>query len=86
MTKALALEWARYNIRVNALCPGYVRTALNEALLKQEKVCKRIVGRIPLGRLGEINDLVGASVFLASQASDYMTGQVITVDGGWTAE
>ncbi|NLC38885.1 MAG: glucose 1-dehydrogenase [Clostridia bacterium] len=86
MTKALALEWARYNIRVNALCPGYVRTTLNEAQLKQEKVCKRIVSRIPLGRLGEINDLVGASVFLASQASDYMTGQVITVDGGWTAE
>jgi len=86
MTKALALEWARYNIQVNAICPGYIVTPMNSAELRQEKVFSHIVSKIPMKRLGEVSDLSGAAVLLASGASDYMTGQVITIDGGWTAQ
>jgi len=86
MTKALALEWARYNIQVNAICPGYIVTPMNSAELRQEKVFSHIVSKIPMKRLGEVSDLSGAAVLLTSGASDYMTGQVITIDGGWTAQ
>lgn len=86
MTKALALEWAKHNIQVNALCPGYVITPMNEADLNNEKIHNHIIKKIPMRRLGEIGDMVGAAVFMASNASDYMTGQTLVVDGGWTAE
>lgn len=86
MTRALALEWAKHNIQVNALCPGYVMTPMNEAVLKNEKIYNSIVRKIAMRRLGEIEDMVGAVVFLASEASNYMTGQTLVVDGGWTAE
>jgi len=86
MTKALALEWARYNIQVNALCPGYVKTPMNQEDLAQEKIYNHIIKKIPMRRLGEISDLIGATVFLASNFSDYMTGQTLVIDGGWTAE
>ncbi|MBZ4653412.1 MAG: hypothetical protein JG781_751 [Peptococcaceae bacterium] len=86
LTKALALEWARYNIQVNALCPGYVMTAINEKELSQEKIHNYIVGKIPMRRIGEVPDMMGAVVFLASEASNYMTGQTLVIDGGWTAE
>lgn len=86
MTKALALEWAKHNIQVNALCPGYVITPMNEADLNNEKIHNHIIKKIPMRRLGEISDMVGAAVFMASNASDYMTGQTLVLDGGWTAE
>ncbi|MFZ5753642.1 MAG: SDR family NAD(P)-dependent oxidoreductase [Bacillota bacterium] len=86
LTKALALEWARYNIQVNALCPGYVKTSMNEKELSQEKIYNHIIGKIPVRRIGEVGDMTGAAVFLASEASDYMTGQTLVIDGGWTAE
>ena len=86
MTKALSLEWAKYNIQVNALCPGYVLTPMNETDLKEEKVVSSIIRKIPMRRLGSVDDMVGAVVFMASEASNYMSGQSLVVDGGWTAE
>lgn len=86
MTKALALEWARYNIQVNALCPGYVITPMNEADLRNEKIYNHVTQKIAQRRLGEIGDMVGAVVFMSSEAANYMTGQSIVIDGGWTAE
>jgi len=86
MTKALALEWAKHNIQVNAICPGYVITPMNEADLKNEKIYNHIIKKIPMRRLGEISDMVGAAVFMSSNAADYMTGQALVLDGGWTAE
>lgn len=86
LTRALALEWARYNIQVNALCPGYVITPINEEVLKDERVYNHIVKKTAVGRLGKIEDMAGAVVFMASDAADYMTGQTIIVDGGWTAQ
>ena len=87
MTRALALEWAKHNIQVNALCPGYVKTTMNEAdIVANERIYKHIVGKTPMRRLGEVGELVGPLVFLASDASSYMTGQTLVIDGGWTAE
>ncbi len=86
MTKALALEWARHNIQVNTICPGYVITPMNAAEMQQENIYNHIIGKIPMKRLGEVADLAGAAIFLASEASNYMTGQAVVVDGGWTAQ
>jgi len=86
MTKALALEWAKYNIQVNALCPGYVVTSMNQEAFSDEKVFKHVTRKIPMRRLGEVDEMVGAILYMASNASSYMTGQSIVVDGGWTAE
>jgi gluconate 5-dehydrogenase len=87
MTRALAVEWAKYNIQVNALCPGYVMTAMNEkTLATNQQVYDHIIGQTPMRRLGEVEELVGAAVLLASEASSYMTGQTLVIDGGWTAE
>lgn len=83
LTKALANDWAKYHINVNAITPGYFITELNEALIKDRIRYKEITNRIPLGRWGNPEDLGGAAVFLASKASDYITGQTIFVDGGW---
>lgn len=85
MTRALALEWAKHNIQVNALCPGYVLTDINAAELQKEKNFNYITGKTPAGRLGTVDDVSGAAVFLASRSADFMTGQTLTVDGGWTA-
>jgi NAD(P)-dependent dehydrogenase (short-subunit alcohol dehydrogenase family) len=81
MTKALSLEWARHNIRVNALAPGYIRTALNEEFFSTEAGAA-LVKRIPQRRLGTPQDLDGPLLLLAADASRYMTGTVLTVDGG----
>ncbi|HEX6972525.1 MAG TPA: glucose 1-dehydrogenase [Limnochordia bacterium] len=82
MTKALAFEWARYGIRVNAIGPGTFHTNLTDAVYRDPKKAQEIVARVPLGRAGVPEDLAGAVVFLASPASDYVTGQVLYVDGG----
>jgi NAD(P)-dependent dehydrogenase (short-subunit alcohol dehydrogenase family) len=81
MTKALALEWARHGIRVNALAPGYIETDLNDAFFASE-AGKALIRRIPQRRLGEARELDGALLLLASDAGSYMTGSVIAVDGG----
>ena len=87
MTRALAIEWAKYNIQVNALCPGYVMTAMNErAMRENERIRAHIVDRTPMRRLATVDELTGAVEFLASDASSYMTGQTLVIDGGWTAQ
>ena len=86
ITKGLALEWAKYNINVNALVPGYIRTPINASELENEKVYNSIIRKIPVKRLGEVEDMIGAVVFLASDASRYMTGADLVVDGGWMCE
>ena len=81
MTKALALEWARHGIRVNALAPGYFETELNDDFF-QEAAGQALIKRIPQRRLGELRELEGPLLLLASQAGSYMTGSVIVADGG----
>jgi 2-deoxy-D-gluconate 3-dehydrogenase len=83
LTKALANEWAPKGIQVNAIAPGYFATTNTEALQADETRSRQILERIPAGRWGQPEDLTGAAVFLASSASDYVTGTVLTVDGGW---
>ncbi|NQS89943.1 SDR family oxidoreductase [Patescibacteria group bacterium] len=83
LTKALANDWAKYHINVNAIAPGYFITEINKALLEDRIRYREITDRIPLGRWGNPEDLGGVAVFLASEASDYITGQTIFVDGGW---
>ncbi|GAG71975.1 unnamed protein product, partial [marine sediment metagenome] len=83
LTKALANDWAKYNIKVNAIGPGYFITDQTEPLRKDKNRYKELSDRIPLGRWGNPEDLGGVAVFLASEASDYITGQTIWVDGGW---
>jgi NAD(P)-dependent dehydrogenase (short-subunit alcohol dehydrogenase family) len=85
MTKSLALAWARHSINVNVIAPGYIKTELNKETINTEKVFNHLIKNTPLRRLGEVKDIVGAAVFLASAASDYMTGQSIVIDGGWVA-
>lgn len=86
MTKAMALEWAPHGIRVNTLCPTFIRTPLAEQTLKNPERLAWILLKIKLGRVGEIEDLMGPVVFLASDASAMVTGTHLIVDGGWTAE
>jgi 2-deoxy-D-gluconate 3-dehydrogenase len=83
LTKALANEWAAKGINVNAIAPGYMRTDNTLALQRDETRNRQILERIPAGRWGEPADLAGAAVFLASAASDYLHGHILTVDGGW---
>ena len=81
LTKALALEWARYHIRVNAICPGYIETPINKAFFKSE-AGQALISRIPQRRLGQLSDLDAPLLLLASDASSYMTGSILVVDGG----
>lgn len=81
LTKALALEWARYHIRFNAICPGYIETPFNKAFFKSE-AGQALIRRIPQRRLGQISDLDAPLLLLASDASSYMTGSILVVDGG----
>lgn len=83
LTKALANEWAPNGIQVNAIAPGYFSTTNTEALQADESRNGQIIERIPAGRWGQPQDLAGAALFLASPASDYVTGTILTVDGGW---
>jgi 2-dehydro-3-deoxy-D-gluconate 5-dehydrogenase len=83
LTKALANEWSARNVQVNAIAPGYIRTQNTEALQQDETRNRQILERIPAGRWGNPDDLAAAAVFLSSAASDYITGEVLVVDGGW---
>ena len=85
LTKALANEWAGRGVQVNAIAPGYFVTDVTEELRTDPLRSREILARIPAGRWGESRDLQGAVVFLASAASDYVTGHVLVVDGGWMA-
>lgn len=85
LTKTLAVELAPYNINVNAIAPGYFRTSMTEDAFADDDRKKWILSRIPLKRAGTPEDLYGTVIFLASTASDYLTGQIVFVDGGWTA-
>lgn len=82
LTQAMAKEWGQYNIRVNAIAPGIIKTRLSEALWKDPEVNTRAVSRVPLLRLGEPEELAGIVVFLASKAGSYVTGETIVIDGG----
>jgi 2-deoxy-D-gluconate 3-dehydrogenase len=83
LTKALANEWAKYGINVNAIAPGYMRTTNTAALQADEVRNRQILERIPAGRWGEPEDVAGAAVFLSSPASDYVNGHLLVIDGGW---
>jgi 2-deoxy-D-gluconate 3-dehydrogenase len=83
LTKALANEWAGRGVNVNAIAPGYIRTDNTKALQEDAARSRQIQDRIPAGRWGEPEDLGGAVVFLASNASDYVHGHLLVVDGGW---
>lgn len=85
MTRALSTEWAAHRIRVNAIAPGYFRTELTDQFYENEDWQKAMLEKIPLGTFGDSNDLKGAVVFLASDASNYITGQCIGIDGGYLA-
>ena len=85
LTKTLATEWARYNINVNLIGPGYIATELTEPLKADADFNQWVLANTPLARWGRPEDLVGAAVMLASKAGDFITGQIIYVDGGWLA-
>lgn len=86
MTKAMAIEWGAHGIRVNTLCPTFIRTPLAEQTLAIPERRAWILSKIKLGRVGEVADIMGPVVFLASDASALVTGTALMVDGGWTAE
>jgi NAD(P)-dependent dehydrogenase (short-subunit alcohol dehydrogenase family) len=85
LTKVLALDWAKYNIQVNAVGPSYVETDLTEGVRRSKLISEDLLRKTPMGRFGKPEEVVGAVVFLASDASSYITGQTIYVDGGWLA-
>jgi len=84
LTKDLAAEWAKYRITVNAIAPGWTITEMTHSYFSQEEVRRFLLDRIPLNRLGQPEDIANLAVFLASAYSDYITGQTVHVDGGWT--
>lgn len=85
LTRAMAVEWAKHGLQCNGIAPGYFVTELNKALVENVEFNQWICGRTPAGRWGQPHELVGAAVFLASRASDFVNGQILTVDGGLLA-
>jgi NAD(P)-dependent dehydrogenase (short-subunit alcohol dehydrogenase family) len=86
LTRVLALEWANRGVTVNAICPGPFATDMNRQLLADPVKYKAFIEKIPMGRWGELHDIAGATVFLASDAAAFVTGSALFVDGGWTAQ
>jgi len=85
LTKVLAMEWAQYNINVNAIAPTFIETPFTKPMFEKEGFREYVLGNIPLGRVGKPEDVVGAVIYLASDASDLVTGHILLIDGGWTA-
>lgn len=85
LTKSLAIEWAKRGVNVNAIAPGVFRTALNQKLLDESDRGREFLTRTPMGRFGQVDELAGAAVFLASDAASFVTGEVLVVDGGFLA-
>ena len=85
LTKSLAVEWGKHNIQVNAICPGVFATDMTNSFLKDKQFMDMIKANVPLGRYAKPEELTGTIVYLASEASDYMTGHALVIDGGWTA-
>tara|TARA_A100001388_G_scaffold98841_1_gene72043 strand:+ start:2367 stop:3134 length:768 start_codon:yes stop_codon:yes gene_type:complete len=86
LTKGMSIDLAKYNIRVNTVCPTFVVTPMTKKFLKSKKFKKEVLGNIPLGRFAELSDVASAAVFLASDAASMITGTSLLVDGGWTAK
>jgi gluconate 5-dehydrogenase len=86
LTKGMAIDWGKHGIRVNGLNPGYFKTELNAALVKDAAFSDWLVKRTPLGRWGDVEELIGAAVFLASDAASFVTGHILFVDGGVTSQ
>lgn len=84
LTKALAIEWSPHGVNVNGVAPTFLRTPFSQAFFEDKEFYQEVVGNILFGRLGEVEDVLGAIVFLASPASDLITGHTLLVDGGWT--
>lgn len=85
LTKALAFDWAEHGIRVNAIGYGFIRTDLTSAMTEHPHLGPRLLARVPFGRFGEVSEVAGAAIFLASPGASYVTGHTLMVDGGWTA-
>jgi NAD(P)-dependent dehydrogenase (short-subunit alcohol dehydrogenase family) len=85
LTRVLALDWARFNIRVNAIGPSYIETELTKGMRESKVISENLLKRTPMGRFGKPEEVVGAAIYLASDASSYVTGQTLCVDGGWLA-
>ena len=85
MTRVLALEWATEGITANAICPGPFLTPMNEPIAGKPETERFILGEVPMARWGELGEIQGVAIFLASEASSYVTGATLFVDGGWTA-
>jgi 2-deoxy-D-gluconate 3-dehydrogenase len=85
LTKLLAIEWAQYNINVNAIAPTFIETPFSKPMFEKEGFREYVLGNIPLGRVGQPEDVMGGVIYLASEASDLVTGHVLLIDGGWTA-
>ncbi|MDF2439898.1 MAG: hypothetical protein JWN98_882, partial [Abditibacteriota bacterium] len=86
LSKVLALEWATSGVTVNTICPGPFGTEMNRELLNDPEKYRAFVAKIPLGRWGDLHEIAGAAVYLASPASSYVTGSALFIDGGWTAQ
>lgn len=86
MTRAMAVDLAPYGVRVNTICPTFIETPMARTFLKDDAFKEQVLSKIKLGRIGDVDDITGAIVFMASDASSLMTGSSVVIDGGWTAE
>tara|TARA_Y200000002_G_C22505877_1_gene589202 strand:- start:425 stop:874 length:450 start_codon:yes stop_codon:yes gene_type:complete len=86
LTKGMSIDLAKYNIRVNTVCPTFVVTPMTKKFLKDKKFMREVLGNIPLGKFAELSDIASAVVFLASDQASMITGTSLLVDGGWTAK